>query len=614
MKKLYTSLAVFTLLLVAGVDVLAQNYCTPRFTRNWTSMSSFQTTGGIQDVNVGSLTRTNGNNGYTDATNLATLIVAPSSTVQFTFTYDWINGSAYDRMWIDWNQNGTFDAAERLITSPRYGRGSRTSTTYSVTMPDASGMVPGSTRLRARTEESTNTNPCYNGSWGGSVVDIEVFVPQNSSTISEVISPGNPVCPGVLFQDLTIKVCNDGIARLDTFQVGGLYRTTDAIGNPIPEITMPNITYVDSLAPGECRDVLVYQHSPGFKTGDTIIIWSSMPNGVVDSVDNRDTIMYIIDPYLATKRFSVGDTTAGANDFSSLNIALNYFDSIGGLCDSLIIELDTSYSGTVDQYAIPNLSGAGSNAPIIIRNKVPETQITLRYDSADVDNNYGQVMQGYIIPPVSGDYYFWMASDDQSELYLSDSEKSEDAVKIAHLTSRSYSQEWDRYRSQKSSVQTLVAGKPYYIKAIMTEDGGSDHLSVAWQGPGIERAVIGNEFLRLPLDLKNPLPVQNLNWIKLEDDKILLEWNAASDNRGISHYDIYEDGQKIATTVNTAFELTGLKSAKLYKLMVKAFDISGNESALSKLLLIQMDDFTSPSIVTNCCNSNSGTDRTIIWS
>lgn len=225
---------------------------------------------------------------------------------------------------------------------------------------------------------------------------------------------------------------------------------------------------------------------------------------------------------------------------------------------------------------------------------------------SDVDNNYGQVMQGYIIPPVSGDYYFWMASDDQSELYLSDSEKSEDAVKIAHLTSRSYSQEWDRYRSQKSSVQTLVAGKPYYIKAIMTEDGGSDHLSVAWQGPGIERAVIGNEFLRLPLDLKNPLPVQNLNWIKLEDDKILLEWNAASDNRGISHYDIYEDGQKIATTVNTAFELTGLKSAKLYKLMVKAFDISGNESALSKLLLIQMDDFTSPSIVSDISLISTG--------
>ena len=45
---------------------------------------------------------------------------------------------------------------------------------------------------------------------------------------------------------------------------------------------------------------------------------------------------------------------------------------------------------------------------------------------------------------------------------------------------------------------TLEAGKSYYIEALLKEGGGNDHLSVAWQGPDIERQVVASEHLRLP--------------------------------------------------------------------------------------------------------------------
>src|SRR4051812_6064719 len=40
-------------------------------------------------------------------------------------------------------------------------------------------------------------------------------------------------------------------------------------------------------------------------------------------------------------------------------------------------------------------------------------------DSNATNDNYGVQLQGYLVPPVSGNYNFYVSSDDQSELYLS---------------------------------------------------------------------------------------------------------------------------------------------------------------------------------------------------
>ncbi|MGC3835442.1 PA14 domain-containing protein [Moritella viscosa] len=40
---------------------------------------------------------------------------------------------------------------------------------------------------------------------------------------------------------------------------------------------------------------------------------------------------------------------------------------------------------------------------------------------SNIGSRYGQTLEGYIVPPVTGDYQFWIASDDESELLLSDS-------------------------------------------------------------------------------------------------------------------------------------------------------------------------------------------------
>ncbi len=389
MKKLITYTSILALFLLIGAESFSQ-YCIPSFQRSWTYMSAFRTSGGIQDVNVGGV-----NLGYNNMSTTQTLIVSPGQSLSATIDYVRITGTTnYNRIWIDYNGDGSFGINEEVLNSPRYSvttAPASQTVTYPIQISNNMNLVKsGLTRMRVRAIDRNTTNPCWNSTWGGSVLDINVLIPPAySSNVAKVISPTNPVCPGTLVQDLTFEVCNDGLERIDSVLLGGIIKTTASSGQPLPPIYIPNVWRVDSMLPNTCKQFKVYTHAPGFKTNDTITIWTSMPNGVPDSMDINDTITFIIAPTIVRKKWSVGDTTNGLNDFKTLGHALDSFGSIGGLCDSLIIELDTSHNANISQYDFPLLYGSSSTSPIIIRAKYPEIgRSKLTFDSCDVDNNY----------------------------------------------------------------------------------------------------------------------------------------------------------------------------------------------------------------------------------
>ena len=111
-------------------------------------------------------------------------------------------------------------------------------------------------------------------------------------------------------------------------------------------------------------------------------------------------------------------------------------------------------------------------------------------------NNYGTRLRGYLQPATSGDYQFWIASDDDSELLLSTDADPANAVLIASVDGWNSHYEWDKYSSQESSLISLAGGQQYYIEALHKEAGGGDHVAVAWQGPDVPvLSVIGGEYL-----------------------------------------------------------------------------------------------------------------------
>lgn len=103
----------------------------------------------------------------------------------------------------------------------------------------------------------------------------------------------------------------------------------------------------------------------------------------------------------------------------------------------------------------------------------------------NVGSDYSRRLRGTITAPATGEYRFYIASDDASRLFLSTTSSSAQAVQIASVSGYTGFQSWSNTAPRRSEAITLQAGQKYYIEVRHQEGGGSDHVSVAWTGPGI---------------------------------------------------------------------------------------------------------------------------------
>ena len=102
----------------------------------------------------------------------------------------------------------------------------------------------------------------------------------------------------------------------------------------------------------------------------------------------------------------------------------------------------------------------------------------------DWAEQYGSRLRGWLFPPETGDYTFWIAAEDNAELRLSTDQDPANAAVIA-VGSGNDPRQFDESPEQKSALISLVAGERYYIEAVMKENTIGDSLGVGWRGPGI---------------------------------------------------------------------------------------------------------------------------------
>jgi agmatine deiminase len=82
-----------------------------------------------------------------------------------------------------------------------------------------------------------------------------------------------------------------------------------------------------------------------------------------------------------------------------------------------------------------------------------------------------------------------------------------------------------------------------------------------------------------------------------------LTWTAATDNVGVTAYDVYQGATLKATVPTTSYSVTGLTASTAYSFTVKAKDASGNVSGASNAVSVT----TAAVVVSNYCGSK-GTD------
>jgi ELWxxDGT repeat protein len=143
-----------------------------------------------------------------------------------------------------------------------------------------------------------------------------------------------------------------------------------------------------------------------------------------------------------------------------------------------------SATGGISREYWANVSGSTVAGIPLNTSPTSSTQISSFETPTNTGDNYGQRIRGFICAPYSGSYTFYIASDDHSELWLSNNENPEAKQKIASVTGYTSSKQWTKYASQKSATVYLERGSKYYIEALHKEATGGDNLAVAWTIPG----------------------------------------------------------------------------------------------------------------------------------
>jgi hypothetical protein len=143
---------------------------------------------------------------------------------------------------------------------------------------------------------------------------------------------------------------------------------------------------------------------------------------------------------------------------------------------------------------------------------------------------YGTRMRALLTAPTTGNYIFWIATDDQGYLYLSTDDTPTTRRLICAEPQWGSVREWEGNLERRTNATaifpamnpnlpanrsdyafgtiTLNAGQRYYVEALQAEGQGGDNIAVGWQLPDgtLERPIPGNRMV--PYGLGPPVILQ----------------------------------------------------------------------------------------------------------
>ncbi|HCN11874.1 MAG TPA: secretion protein, partial [Chryseobacterium sp.] len=97
-----------------------------------------------------------------------------------------------------------------------------------------------------------------------------------------------------------------------------------------------------------------------------------------------------------------------------------------------------------------------------------------------------------------------------------------------------------------------------------------------------------------------------------------LSWSGATDNVGITGYDVYQGAALLGSTSSTSYAVSGLSASTTYSFTVKAKDAAGNISAASNAVsvttLAPVSDTTAPTAPTLAASGTTSSSTNLSWS
>lgn len=158
--------------------------------------------------------------------------------------------------------------------------------------------------------------------------------------------------------------------------------------------------------------------------------------------------------------------------------------------------IDTSRLGKINGHVWIGLGGntVKQIKDIMLVKPNPDLYVTTNYLGKQViADNYGTKWFGYLIPPMTGNYTFYVRADDAGSFYLSGDTSTNLSGKAPICSLATWVFDWPTSGSGVSAPQSLVGGKRYYFEFYQKQGGGFATGQVGWDGPNLfsERPITG---------------------------------------------------------------------------------------------------------------------------
>jgi fibronectin type 3 domain-containing protein len=123
-------------------------------------------------------------------------------------------------------------------------------------------------------------------------------------------------------------------------------------------------------------------------------------------------------------------------------------------------------------------------------------------------------------------------------------------------------------------------------------------------------------WVHLPAPYEDTLPPsapRGLTATATTSSSVSLSWTAATDNVGVTGYNILRNGAKVGTSTTTSYTDNNVASGTTYTYTATAFDAAGNVSPASNSATATTPASTTPPVISNVSVSRANTTATVTW-
>ncbi|WP_255572887.1 reprolysin-like metallopeptidase [Hanstruepera marina] len=551
----------------------------------------------IGRVQLNTIDNSSGGQFYTDFTSISTTLTKDTQYT-ITVTPTW-TGTVYSEgysVWIDYNRDGDFDDAGEQVWSQAATQATPVSGSFTI----PSTAVENATRMRVSMKYNGVPTACETFQYG-EVEDYTVIIEgsgpdttppvitlNGSSTIDlelgESYTELGATATDNVDGDISANIVIGGDS-VDSNTVGTYvitYNVSDAAGNAATQVTRTVNVNPDTTAP-----IISLNGASviNLTVGDS---YTELGATATDNLDGDISANIVI----------AGDTVDG-NTAGTYVVTYNVSDSSGNAADEVIRTVNVSEPSN-------GCSGGINSFPY--SESFENTLGAWTQSSADDINwslNSGGTPSSNTGPSSAADGTYYLYVEASSPNYPSvRAILNSPCFDLTGMTEATFSFSYHMYgASDMGSIDLEISddeGDTWTSIWSQTGNQGNTWLDVdvslnAYTGRGVQlrfNRFIGSTW-QADIAIDNvsvagpPAPdtqaptAATLSASNTTEDSTDLSWTGATDNVGVTDYDVYQDGSFVANVTGTTYQVIGLSESTSYTFYVIANDAAGNSSSAS---------------------------------